>query len=80
MSNISDNLPACYACAVIFICRFAEGFVLPFQEVSFYTLFYFTIFSLIIILTFTLPLFRSSFYLIGHCFMFFYVLLLFLWK
>ena len=32
MSNVSDNLPACYTYAVIFICRFAEGFVLPFQR------------------------------------------------
>ena len=35
MSNVSDNLPACYAYAVIFICRFAEGFILPFQRASF---------------------------------------------
>ena len=31
MSNVSDNLPACYAYAVIFIFSFAEGFVLPSQ-------------------------------------------------
>ena len=31
MSNVSDNLPACYAYAVIFICSFAEDFVLPSQ-------------------------------------------------
>ena len=35
MSNFSDNLPACYAYAVIFVCRFAKVFVLPFQRASF---------------------------------------------
>ena len=35
MSNFSDNLPACYAYAVFFICRFAESFVLPFQRAIF---------------------------------------------
>ena len=34
-SNFSENLPACYAYAVIIICRLAEDFVLPFQIVSF---------------------------------------------
>ena len=28
MSNFSDNLLACYAYAVIFICRFVEGHVI----------------------------------------------------
>ena len=32
MSNFSDNLPPCYAYAVVFICHFVEGFVLPFQR------------------------------------------------
>ena len=31
MRNFPDSLPACYVYAVIFG-RFAEGFVLPFQE------------------------------------------------
>ena len=53
MSDFSDNLPLCYACAVVFICRFAERFVLPFQRVCICTLFYFKIFSLIITLPFT---------------------------
>ena len=35
MSNFSDNLPACYAYAVFFICCFAESFVLPFQRAIF---------------------------------------------
>ena len=34
MSNFSENLQTRYTCAVIF-CRFAEGFVLPFQRTSF---------------------------------------------
>ena len=33
MSNFSGNLPACYAYTVIFVCRFAKGFVLPFQKI-----------------------------------------------
>ena len=35
MSKLFDNLTGFYACAVIFICRFAEGFVLPFEKASF---------------------------------------------
>ena len=35
ISNVPGNLRACYAYAVIFICRFGEGFVLPFQRASF---------------------------------------------
>ena len=35
MSNFPDNLPAFYAYADIFICRFANGFALPLQRVSF---------------------------------------------
>ena len=40
MSNFSDNLPVYYAYAVIFVCSFAEGFVLPTQRA--YFLHYFT--------------------------------------
>ena len=54
MSNITASvLRLC--CHFIFLC-------LPFQRVSF-MLFYCRIFSLIIILTFTFPLFKSSIYL-----------------
>ena len=35
MSNFSDNLPVFYAYGVFFICRFADGFVLPVQRASF---------------------------------------------
>ena len=35
MNNFSRNLPKCYSHAVIFICRFAESFVLAFQRASF---------------------------------------------
>ena len=36
MSNFSDNhLPECYTCDVIFVCCFAEGFVLRLQRTSF---------------------------------------------
>ena len=35
MSNFSDNLPAYYVYAVIFICCAVESFVLPFQRASF---------------------------------------------
>ena len=45
MNNFSDSLPACYAYPIIFISRFAEGFVLPFQRASFVR--YFTLAFLI---------------------------------
>ena len=35
MSNFSDNLPACDAYAVIFVCRFGKGLVAPFQRAGF---------------------------------------------
>ena len=35
ISNFSDNLQACYAYAVIFVCFFAKSFVLSFQRASF---------------------------------------------
>ena len=34
-----DNLPACYAYTVIFICRFAKSFVLPIQRAGFTRIF-----------------------------------------
>ena len=71
MSNLCDKLPVCYAYAVIFICRFAKGFVLPFQRASFTLLFFFRIVPLNKILTFTFPLFRSSLCLVRRCSMFF---------
>ena len=37
-------LSACYAYAVIFVCRFAEGFYFTVSKSYFYTLFYFGIF------------------------------------
>ena len=66
MSNFSDNLLACYAYAVIFICRFVEGHV--------------RIFPLAIFLTVTFPLFRSGIYILGHCYMFFTFYFLFFCK
>ena len=35
MSNFFGNLATCCTYVVIFVCRFGEGFVLPFQRVSF---------------------------------------------
>ena len=35
MSNFFDNLATCCTYVVIFVCRFGEGFVLPFQRVNF---------------------------------------------
>ena len=46
MSGFIDNFLACYAYAVIFICRFAEDFDLTFQSVSFTS--YFTLYLKII--------------------------------
>ena len=35
MSNVSDNLQACYTYTVIFTCQSAKSFLLPFQRASF---------------------------------------------
>ena len=35
MSNVSDNLPTCYAYTVILVCSFPKGFVLPSLKASF---------------------------------------------
>ena len=66
MSNFSDNLPVCYVYAVIFVCRFAKGFVLPLQRLVLYVILL-PNFPLIIVLNFTFTLFRSSIYLVGQC-------------
>ena len=34
VTRFSDNLQICYASAVAFICRLAEGFVFPLQRAS----------------------------------------------
>lgn len=54
MINFSDNLQACYAYAVIFICRFVWRLC-------------YRIISLIKTLTFTFSFFISSIYLVRHC-------------
>ena len=68
-SNFSDNLPACYAYAVIITCRLAENFVLPFQKVSFTCYFTLEIFSLVIILQIWqgMVLYFSTFYISFLC-------------